>query len=90
MLRSTPFFLEFMNNEVDKGEGLKRLAETLGIKQEEVIAMGDAGNDLSMVKYAGLGVAMENGFAEVKENAQFITKSNDEDGVAYAIEKFVL
>lgn len=40
--------------------------------------------------YAGLGVAMENGFAEVKENAQFITKSNDEDGVAYAIEKFVL
>ena len=90
VLRSTPFFLEFMNKEVDKGEGLKRLAESLGIKREEVIAMGDAGNDLSMIKYAGLGVAMENGFAEDKENAQFITKSNDEDGVAYAIEKFVL
>ncbi|MBW6409204.1 sugar-phosphatase [Clostridium weizhouense] len=90
VLRSTPYFLEFMNKEVDKGEGLKKLAESLGIKREEVIAMGDAGNDLSMVKYAGLGVAMDNGFPEVKEVAEFITKSNDEDGVAYAIEKFVL
>lgn len=90
VLRSTPYFLEFMNKEVDKGKGLKKLAETLGIKREEVIAMGDAGNDLSMIKYAGLGIAMENGFSEVKENADFITKSNDEDGVAYAIEKFVL
>ncbi|GAA0078380.1 sugar-phosphatase [Clostridium sp. CTA-5] len=90
VLRSTPYFLEFMNKEVDKGEGLKKLAESLGIKREEVIAMGDAGNDLSMVKYAGLGVAMDNAFPEVKEVAEFITKSNDEDGVAYAIEKFVL
>ncbi|SFD02664.1 sugar-phosphatase [Clostridium uliginosum] len=90
VLRSAPYFLEFMNKEVDKGLGLKKLAETLGIKQEEVIAMGDAGNDLSMVEYAGLGVAMGNAFPEVKEIANFITKSNDEDGVAYAIEKFVL
>ncbi|MGV2641357.1 HAD hydrolase family protein, partial [Clostridium perfringens] len=61
-----------------------------GIKREEVIAIGDAGNDLHMIEYAGLGVAMGNAFEEVKEKADFITKSNEEDGVAFVFEKFVL
>ena len=90
VFKSAPFFLEFTHKEVDKGLGLKRLGEHLGIKKEEIIACGDAGNDLSMVKYAGLGVAMENAIPEVKEVANYITTSNDEDGIANVIEKFIL
>lgn len=90
VFKSAPYFLEFTHKEVDKGLGLKRLGEYLGIKREEIIACGDAGNDLSMVKYAGLGVAMENATPEVKEAANFITTSNDEDGIAKVIEKFIL
>lgn len=90
IFKSAPYFLEFTNKEVDKGLGLKKLAEYLGIKKEEIIACGDAGNDLSMVRYAGLGVAMGNATEEVKEAANYITKSNDEDGIAEVIEKFIL
>lgn len=90
VFKSAPYFLEFTNKEVDKGLGLKRLGEHLGIKQDEIIACGDAGNDLSMVKYAGLGVAMGNATYEVKEAADFITSSNDEDGIAKVIEKYIL
>jgi Cof subfamily protein (haloacid dehalogenase superfamily) len=90
VFKSTPFFLEFTHKEVDKGLGLKKLGEYLGIKREEIIACGDAGNDLSMVNYAGLGVAMGNAVPEVKEVANYITTSNDEDGIANVIEKFIL
>ena len=90
VFKSAPFFLEFTNKEVDKGKGLKKLGEYLGIKQEEIIACGDAGNDLSMVKYAGLGVAMENATDDVKEAADYITLSNDEDGIAHVVNKFIL
>lgn len=90
IFKSAPFFLEFTNKEVDKGLGLKKLGEHLGIRQEEIIACGDAGNDLSMVKYAGLGVAMGNAIEEVKNAANFITASNDEDGIVNVIEKFIL
>lgn len=90
VFKSAPFFLEFTHKEVDKGLGLKKLGEYLGIKQEEIIACGDAGNDLSMVKYAGLGVAMGNATEEIKQAANFITDSNDEDGIVRVIEKFIL
>lgn len=90
VFKSAPFFLEFTHKEVDKGLGLKKLGEYLGIEQEEIIACGDAGNDLSMIKYAGLGVAMDNAVPEVKAAANFITTSNDEDGIAKVIEKFIL
>ena len=66
------------------------MANYLGIKQSEVMAIGDEENDFSMIEYAGLGVVMENGSQGVKDIAQFITKSNQEDGVAHAVEKFVL
>ena len=62
----------------------------MGCKREEMIACGDGFNDVSMIKYAGLGVAMENAKEQVKEVADFITKSNEDDGVAYVIEKFIL
>lgn len=81
---------EVVNNEVDKGRALKYLADRLGIKREEIMAIGDNENDLSMIKYAGLSVAMGNGENYIKELADFVTLNNDEDGVAYAVKKFVL
>lgn len=90
VVRSAPFFLEFLNKKVNKGTGLELLAKHLCVKQEEIIAMGDAGNDLHMIEYAGMGIAMGNAFQEVKDAANYITDNNDNDGVATAIEKFVL
>ena len=90
VVRSAPFFLEFINKKVNKGFGVELLAKSLGIKQEEVICMGDAGNDIHMIEYAGLGVAMGNAFPEVKEIASYVTKTNEENGVAHVINKFVL
>lgn len=90
VVRSTPYFLEFLNKEVNKGVGVEMLAKNLGVKREEVITLGDAGNDLHMIEYAGLGIAMGNAFDEVKEVANYITDTNENDGVAKAIEKFIL
>jgi Cof subfamily protein (haloacid dehalogenase superfamily) len=89
-VKSTPFFLEILDPSVSKGNAVKQLAEKLSIKQEEVICIGDGENDLSMIEYAGCGVAMANAVSVVKEVAQFHTLSNNEHGVAYAIEKLVL
>lgn len=90
VVRSAPYFLEFLNKDANKGTGVGMLAEHLGIKKEEVICVGDAGNDLHMIEYAGLGVAMKNATDDVKEKASYITKSNNEDGVAHVIETFML
>ena len=90
VVRSAPFYLEFLNKAVNKGAGVAALAEKLNIKQEEVICIGDAGNDIHMIEYAGLGVAMGNAFPEVKKVANFITKTNEQDGVAHIINKFIL
>ncbi|PHV71629.1 sugar-phosphatase [Sporanaerobium hydrogeniformans] len=90
IVKSAPYFLEFINKKAGKGAGVRALAEYLGIKQEEIICIGDAGNDLDMIQFAGLGVAMGNAFEEVKEAADFVTACNDEDGVAHVIEKFIL
>lgn len=90
VLRSEPYFLEFLNKKVNKGTGVEILAKKLGIKKEEIICIGDAGNDIHMIKYAGLGVAMGNAFPEVKKIADYITKTNEEHGVAHVINKFVL
>lgn len=75
---------------VNKGMGLLQLGKLLGIEREEIMAFGDGNNDLKMLQTVGFGVAMGNGTAEVKEAADYITLSNEEDGVAKAIEKFVL
>lgn len=90
VVRSAPFYLEFLDKSVNKGNGVELLANSLGIKREEVICVGDAGNDVHMIKYAGLGVAMGNAFPEIKEIADYITLTNEEHGVAHVINKFIL
>ena len=90
IVKSTPFFLEIINKNGHKGETLKALGEYLGIKREEMIAIGDAANDISMIEYAGLGVAMANASEDVKKVADLITVSNEEDGVAKVIEEYIL
>jgi len=90
MVKSAPFYLEILHREVSKGNAVKRLSEKLGIKREEVMTIGDNGNDLSMIQFAGCGVAMENAIPMVKEAADYHTKSNNENGVAHAIRELVL
>ena len=75
---------------VNKGEGLRRLAEFFGITIEQVMACGDGGNDIAMLKAAGLGVAMENASEQVKAAADVVTLSNQQNGVAHAIETYIL
>ena len=82
--------LEVMDNRVSKGNGLKYLCNKLNISSENVIAIGDNENDISMLQYAGLGVAMGNGVEKAKSVADLIAESNDEDGVAKIIEKYIL
>lgn len=90
MVKSAPFFYEILNKNATKGEAVKELAELLKIEPHEVMAIGDNENDLSMIEFAGTGVAMGNAVQSVKEIANKITKTNDEDGVSYAIEEWVL
>lgn len=87
VFRSEAFYLEVVPKGIDKAASLARLLERINIKREEVIAIGDGFNDLTMIQFAGLGVAMANAQAPVKANADKITKfTNDEDGVAHFIE----
>lgn len=90
VVQSSPVFLEIMNKHSNKGTGVAMLAEHLNIDASEVICMGDAGNDHHMIEYAGLGIAMGNASDDIKALANHITLSNDEDGVAVAIEQFIL
>ena len=90
MVRSSKIFLEFLNKTTHKGSALQTLAEYLNIDIKDTMAIGDAGNDLPMIKIAGIGVAMENAFPEIKQQADYITSSNEDSGVAKALEKFVL
>lgn len=75
---------------VNKGNGLLELGHFLGISRDEIMACGDGLNDLVMLQTVGFGVAMANGNKEVMEHADYVTLTNEEDGVAKAIEKFVL
>ena len=90
IVQTEPVFLEALHKGVNKGRTLLKLASQLGLSADNVMAMGDQGNDLSMIKRAGLGVAMGNAINEDKNAAQFVTKTNNQNGVAYAIKKYVL
>ncbi|MDD8048599.1 MAG: Cof-type HAD-IIB family hydrolase [Thomasclavelia sp.] len=79
--RSAPFFIEVMANNIDKGQSLDALMKELELTSENLIAFGDGYNDLPMIEYAGLGVAMKNGCEEVLNGANEVTLSNDEDGI---------
>ena len=88
---ATPFNIEIIPAGTGKGNRAGRqLGKILGIKREEIMACGDAPNDWNMLEMAGLPVVMANADEETKKKAAFITKSNEEDGVAYAVEQFVL
>jgi Cof subfamily protein (haloacid dehalogenase superfamily) len=90
VIKTRSNLLEFMPKGITKAYGISLLAKDLGIEQEEIMTIGDEENDLPMIEYAGLGVAMENAVASVKALADVITDTNDNDGVAKAVEKFVL
>ncbi len=81
---------EIMRKGTSKGEAVRKICEYYGIHREEVICMGDNENDISMIKFAGLGVAMGNAEEFVKKQADYVTLSNEDDGVAHVIEEFIL
>lgn len=87
---SKPFFLEAAQNGIDKAASLKQLADRLGIHQSEIIAVGNAGNDLTMIEYAGLGVWVDNVTPELRDKANLIVSSNNNDGVAEVVQKYIL
>lgn len=86
---SKPFFLEVTDKNASKGAALLKVAEMYGIIPQDVIAIGDSENDISMIRNAGLGIAMGNAKEKIKKQADFVTLSNNESGVAYAINKFI-
>lgn len=86
---SEPKLLDVSSKGVSKGIGLEKLAEHMNIPREAICAMGDYENDISMIEYAGLGVAMGNANDTVKMCADYITETNDEDGVAKLIERLL-
>ncbi|MBR1866130.1 MAG: HAD family phosphatase [Lachnospiraceae bacterium] len=87
--RSEPFFIEAMPPGVDKAASLEHLFRNIGVAREDTVACGDGFNDMSMIRYAGVGVAMANAQEEVKKVADVITKaSNDEDGLLEIIERY--
>lgn len=90
IFRSEPFFLEIMPQKIDKAHSLHRLLSSIGLTANEMICCGDGFNDLTMIEYAGLGVAMANAQPAVLDKADYITTSNDEDGVLHVIEQFML
>jgi Cof subfamily protein (haloacid dehalogenase superfamily) len=88
--KSWPTYLEFLHPEATKGLGLQALARHLHVEQEQVMGIGDSYNDLEMFKYAGFSVVMGNAEPAVKEAADYVTLTNDDDGVAEALEKFII
>ena len=78
-----------MPQHIDKAYSLQKLLNSIGLTADQMICCGDGYNDISMIEYAGLGVAMANAQAPVKDTADFITKSNDEDGILHVIDTFM-
>lgn len=89
VMKSRPNLLEIMHKKVNKGTGIHALAELLGFNQSNIMTLGDEENDLDMIAYAGLGIAMGNANLKVKQIADFVTETNEQDGVARAIERFI-
>lgn len=87
--RSEPYFIEIMAKDVNKASSLEKTLVAIGQKRENAICCGDGFNDISMIKYAGIGVAMGNAQPLVKEAADYITATNDEDGLVQVIDKFI-
>jgi len=88
--RSLPYFLEVMPHGINKASCLEKLLKSLGLTAEDMVACGDGYNDIKMLQLAGLGVAMKNAVDDLKAIANYITKSNDDNGIAHVIETFIL
>lgn len=86
--RSEPFFIEIMPHNVDKATSLEMMLPAIGVTREDTVCCGDGFNDISMIRYAGVGVAMGNAQQAVKDVADYITATNDEDGLIEVIQKF--
>jgi Cof subfamily protein (haloacid dehalogenase superfamily) len=87
--KSLPYFLEFASPEVTKASGLEFVAEHLGFSREHTVAFGDGENDIELVEWAGYGVAVENAHEQVKEAANFVCPSVQEEGVAHVLEAYL-
>ncbi len=90
ILISDDYLIQLVHKQVDKANALKLVAEKYNVPRQQVMAIGDADNDLGMVQWAGLGVAMENGWHQLKKIADIIAPPNDDDGVAKILKKYVL
>ncbi len=86
---STPHFLEFFSSKTSKAIALAYIGNLCGIKRENIIAFGDEKNDMTMLEFAGMGIAMANARDEVKEKADFVTLSNNDNGFADGVYRFV-
>ena len=84
---SKSYYCDITSNLVSKGKAVKQLCDYLGIKEDEIIVIGDGENDISMFNMTSNSVAMGNALQNVKESAQYVTLTNDEDGVAKVLEK---
>ena len=89
VVQTAPFYLEVIPKRINKGQGIRDICHALGISTDEVISFGDAANDIPMLQTAGVGVAMGNASQAVKDESNFVTLSNNEDGIAYALEQFL-
>lgn len=89
VVQTAPFYLEIIPNTIHKGQGIRQVCQSLHIPAEAVIAFGDAQNDIPMLQAAGMGVAMGNATEPVKAAADYVTLSNNCDGIAAALEQFV-
>lgn len=90
VLRSGDYFIDMMHPQATKGNALRQLAESLGVDRSEIMAIGNYFNDLEMIRFAGLGIAMDNSPEEVKREADAVTASNNEDGVHAALVRYGL
>ncbi|WP_138206829.1 Cof-type HAD-IIB family hydrolase [Haloimpatiens lingqiaonensis] len=90
VMQTGTYYFEIGNEDISKKYAIEYIAKINNIKREEVIAVGDSENDIEMIKYAGLGVAMGNAYDNVKKISDYVTDTNDNHGVSKVIEKFIL
>ena len=90
ILISDDYLIQLVHKQVDKASALKLVAERYHVEPQNVMAIGDAPNDLGMIQWAGLGVAMANGWDRLKQAAKVVAPANDEDGVAHVIKQYIL
>lgn len=89
VVQTAPFYLEIIPNTINKGQGIREVCRLLGLEPAAVIAFGDAQNDIPMLQAAGMGVAMGNATEPTKAAADYVTLSNNQDGIAVALKRFV-